>query len=279
MTWLESTSLDSREATVATTMTPYVSSSRRSSEWFYVWMGGICMVLPLGGFFGTYLVPVASGTFNEPSILHLHALFSFAWTGLFVTQGWLIARGRVVRHEAVGLAGIALATATFFTGVIIAIKAINAGIAAGNGEGARAFGIVSLTIMALFAGLFAAAIANIKRPDYHKRLMLMATVSIMPPALIRLIGMVATLSVRGPRQFGVGPRSVVAGMVTGTVAGVAADLLIVAAMVYEWRTNGRPHRVYWIAGSVILAVQILRIPMSSTGVWAGFTQALSSLAR
>ena len=257
----------------------YVPSSRITREWFYVWMGGLCMVLPLGGFLGTYLVPVVSGTFEEPTILHLHALFSFAWIGLFVLQSWLIARGRVVRHQAIGLGGIALATATFFTGVIIAIKAMNAGIGAGNGQSARAFAIVPFTIIATFAGLVAAAIANVKRPEYHKRLMLMATLSIMPPAVGRLIGMAATLTTGAPRQFGVAPPSVVAAMAISTVAGVAADLLIVAAMVYEWRTRGRPHRVYWIAGGIIIAVQVLRIPMSTTGAWTGFTEMLSSLAQ
>jgi hypothetical protein len=264
---------------VATSATTYVPSSRMTREWFYVWMGGLCMVLPLGGFLGTYLVPVATGTFEEPTIVHLHAAFSFAWIGLFVLQSWLIARGRVVRHQAIGLGGIALATATVFTGAIIAIKAMNAGIGAGNGQSARAFAIVPLSIIATFAGLVAAAIANVKRPEFHKRLMLMATASIMPPAIARLIGMAATLTAGAPRQFGVAPPSVVAAMAIGTVAGVAADLLIVTAMVYEWRTRGRPHRVYCIAGSIIIAVQVLRIPMSTTGAWTGFTEMLSSLAR
>ena len=264
---------------MATTATTYVSSSRSTHEWFYVWMSGLCMVLPLGGFFGTYLVPIARGSFEEPTILHLHALFSFAWIGLFVLQSWLIARGRVVRHQAIGLGGIALATATFFTGVIIAIEAMNAGIVAGNGQTARVVAIFPLTIIATFAGLVAAAIANVKRPEYHKRLMLMATLSIMPPSLARLIGMAVTLTTLGPRQFGVAPPSVMVAIAIGTVAGVAADLLIVMAMVYDWRKKGRPHRVYWIAGGIIVAVHVLRIPMSTTGAWTGFTEMLSSLAQ
>lgn len=251
-----------------------------SDKWFYVWMGGLCMLLPLGGFGGTYLAPTARGTFEEPTILHLHALLSFGWTGLFVVQSSLIAQRRVARHRTIGLAGISLATATFFTGVIVAIKAMDVGIAAGGGESARAFAIVPLSIIATFAGLVAAAIANVKRPEYHKRLMLMATASIMPPAIGRLIGMAAgSQTMLGPRQFGVPPPSVGAGLAAGTVVGIASDLLIVGAMIYDWRTKGRPHRVYWIAGGIIVAVQVARIPMSSTGAWTGFTDLLSSLAR
>lgn len=265
---------------MATTATADVRSSLATKEWFYVWIGGLCMVLPLGGFAGTYLVPIARGTFEEPMILHLHALLSFGWIGLFVLQSSLIARGRVVRHRAIGLAGISLATATFFTGVIVVIKAMNVGIASGGGESARAFAIMPLTIIAMFAGLCAAAIANIARPAYHKRLMLMATIQIMPPALNRLIGIAAGAQVLlGPRQFGVPPPSVNVGMGAGTVGGVASDLLILAAMIYDWRTKGRPHRVYWIAGGIIVAIQMLRVPMSTTGAWTAFTQVLSSLTR
>jgi hypothetical protein len=253
-----------------------------SDKWFYVWMGGLCMLLPLGGFGGTYLAPTARGTFEEPTILHLHALLSFGWTSLFVVQSSLIAQRRVARHRTIGLAGISLATATFFTGVIVAIKAMDVGIAAGGGESARAFAIFPLTIIVMFAGLCAAGIANMTRPAHHKRLMLMATIQLMPPALIRLIGVAAgSQTMLGPRQFGVPPPSVSvgAGLAAGTVAGIASDLLIVGAMIYDWRTKGRPHRVYWIAGGIIVAVQVARIPMSSTGAWTGFTDVLSSLAR
>src|SRR5262249_48508778 len=149
----------------------------------------------------------------------VHAALSFAWTVLFVFQSWLIARGRVTRHEATGLAGIALASATIYTGVIIAIKTMNVGIAAGQAEGARAFAIVPITVITMFAGLFAAAVANIKRPEYHKRLMLMATISIMPPALTRLVGMIVTHTLIAPKSLGT-----TIGRSFGTAPGIEADL-------------------------------------------------------
>ena len=178
-----------------------------------------------------------------------------------------------------GLAGIALATATFFTGAIVTIKAMNRGIAAGDEHSARALAIVSLTVISMFAGLFAAAIVNIRRPEYHKRLMLMSTIAIMPPALARLIAMAATRSLLGPQGVGAESLSVTAGFAFATLVGVATDLLVVVAMVYDWRTRGRPHRVYWIAGAIIIAIQALRIPIGTTGAWMGFTEILSSLAQ
>jgi hypothetical protein len=48
--------------------------------------------------------------------------------------------------------------------------------------------------------------------------------------------------------------------------GLASDLLIVAAMVHDKRERGRVHPVYWIAGGCVLAVQLLRAPLS-TSIW------------
>jgi hypothetical protein len=56
--------------------------------------------------------------------------------------------------------------------------------------------------------------------------------------------------------------------------GLIVDLLIVAAMIHDRRTIGRVHRVYWIAGAVVVAVQVLRVPFSSTHAWAQIVQAL-----
>ena len=39
--------------------------------------------------------------------------------------------------------------------------------------------------------------------------------------------------------------------------GIVADLFIVVAMVNDWRTRGRPHRVYAIGLPVVLAQQVL----------------------
>jgi hypothetical protein len=46
-----------------------------------------------------------------------------------------------------------------------------------------------------------------------------------------------------------------------------ADALIAAAMVHDARTRGRPHPAYLIGGAIMLAVQVLRLPLSTTPWW------------
>jgi hypothetical protein len=36
---------------------------------------------------------------------------------------------------------------------------------------------------------------------------------------------------------------------------------------YDMRTRGRPHPAYLIGGAIVLAVQVLRVPLSTTPLW------------
>ena len=38
-------------------------------------------------------------------------------------------------------------------------------------------------------------------------------------------------------------------------------------MIYDWRTRGRPHPAYLWGGGLTLAVQLLRVPLSTSGPW------------
>jgi hypothetical protein len=56
------------------------------------------------------------------------------------------------------------------------------------------------------------------------------------------------------------------------------DLLIVAAMIFDRKSRGRVHPVYWIAGAAVLAVQLLRVPLSATSGWTRVTHWLVALS-
>jgi hypothetical protein len=60
--------------------------------------------------------------------------------------------------------------------------------------------------------------------------------------------------------------------------GLAVDLLLVAAIVYDWRTRGRPHPVYLIGGALLLANQLLAVPISATPAWTAIATWVQSLA-
>jgi hypothetical protein len=53
--------------------------------------------------------------------------------------------------------------------------------------------------------------------------------------------------------------------------------LIAILAVRDWRMLGRPHRVYWIGGLVMIVAQLLRVPLARTGVWHSAMTALLAL--
>lgn len=153
-----------------------------------------------------------------------------------------------------------------FVGLATALHGIRQGLAQGYGDQARGFSIVAISSLVLFEGLVAAAILNVRRPDWHKRLLVVATASILQAAVARLV-LVFILH----QTPGVGPPP----PVTVTIGpAVVVDLLIVAGMVYDLRTRRRPHPAYLWAGGLTLALQVARVPLSTTAAWFAVTDFL-----
>jgi hypothetical protein len=259
-------------ATAAASTVPFPIAAR--GQQFYVRMATACLAVGVIGFAPTYWVPLVRGTLDVAPLTHVHALFFYGWLLLFVRQTALASSGRMTRHRELGVAGVALASGMCFVGLGMAVGSIRQSEAAGAGAAARAFSIVPVTGIAFFAALFAAAIVNVKKPEVHKRLMLVATVSMLQAAVGRWF--LLFLAPSRPAGF-IGPPPVPPVFVT-VMPGLISDLLIVAAMIYDRRTRGRVHPVYWYGGALVLAVQLLRVPLSTTSAWLRVTEWLVVLA-
>ena len=244
------------------------NSPRLDAQWFYVWIAGICVLIAFGGFIPTYWAKLATGTFKGAPMLHIHGLLFFAWTLFFLAQTTLVATGRTSNHRNWGMAGISLATAMGITVVLAAINSIKVAETIGMGDEARRFTIVSLSGLAMFAAFFALAIANVHRKDMHKRFMLLAIIPLMHAATARVfMAAFAPPDAKGPPPVFV-----------SIPPGIFVDLLIVAAIIHDWRKRGRPHPVYLAGGAIILAVQLLSIPISTTPTWMAIAKWVESLA-
>jgi hypothetical protein len=237
---------------------------------FYVTMAYLFVAIAFGGFFGTYWLQIARGTFNGSAMLHLHGLLFSLWTLFFLSQALLVANGRVRSHRSWGLLGISLATAMLFTGLAVSILGLHERLDAGFGESARAFTIVPVTAILTFAGFVIAAIVNRRRPEWHKRFMLIATVALLQAAVARFFFLAATGGGPGMRP-GFGPPMPIERTMT---AGLLVDLLIVAAIVHDWRSDRRVHPAYWWGFGIFLAVQLLRPVIGHTQAWYSFTDFL-----
>lgn len=242
---------------------------------FFVWIAAACAVIAFGGFAPTYWLQLPAGTFVGPPILHLHGALFFAWTVLLLSQATLAANGRFNHHRAWGLAGIALASAMVFVGIAAVISTLNTGLSEGYGDRSRAFAILPVSAIGLFAGFVVAAIANIKRPEAHKRLMILATLSLLQAAMARIFFVIITGGGPGLRP-GLGAPPPLA---IGLVPSLIPELLIVAGIIYDWRTRGRPHPTWLIGAAVITAVVVIRGMVADTPGWLAIADFLAGFGR
>ncbi|TLY81877.1 MAG: hypothetical protein E6K42_06565, partial [Gammaproteobacteria bacterium] len=147
------------------------SGLRSSERHFYLWMAGVFVLMAFGGFTPTYWAPVASGTFHGPPVLHIHGALLFSWTLFYFMQTAWIASGHTPTHRAWGLAGIALFSVMMCSILVAQITVMRLGDARGYGDAARRFAAVALCALPVSIGFFSLAIANVRRPETHKRLM------------------------------------------------------------------------------------------------------------
>jgi len=231
-----------------------------------------CAAVAFLGFAPTFFLPLAAGKFSAPPSVHVHSIVFFAWSLYFVYQAWLPASGQTGRHRSVGIIGVSLATAMTIFGFLAGVNSMQRSAAIGQTDAGIAFSIVPWSGILFFAVVFAIGIAMVRRPEVHKRLMLLAGISILDAAVARWF--MTFLAPPGPP----GPPGPPPVAVTIPPAFVAY-LLLVVAIVHDWRTRGRPHAVYVIGGLVLIAVKLLNLPISETHAWHTFAGGILALSQ
>jgi hypothetical protein len=235
-----------------TTVAP-PATARHTDRLFYSGMALAAVLTVVVGFAPSYYL---KGYFGAPAlstVLHVHGLLFTGWIVLFVVQTALVAARRTPVHRQLGVAGAGLAAAMVVVGVVTGIDAAQRGVAV-PGVPALSFLIVPLGDVAIFAALVAAALWWRRQPEMHKRLMLLATISILPAAIARWPGVLPL----GPVAF----------------YGIA-DLFIVVAIAYDLWTRGRVHPAYVWGGLLVVLSQPLRIAVSGTEAWLAVARFLT----
>ena len=171
-----------------------VPSVRRSSDRLFYAAASLAIIASVFvGFAPTYYLRSRFFPTPLPLLLHVHGVVFTAWILLFVTQTMLVAGRRVDLHRRLGVAGAALAALLVIVGLTTALVAARRNFAAGN-EGALTFLTIPFGDMLVFGMLAGAGIRYRRRSDVHKRLMLLAAVSILreqlPELKIRVVNIV-----------------------------------------------------------------------------------------
>ena len=216
----------------------------------YKWAAVLIPIIVVAGFARSYYLKGFFGGAALPGLLvHLHGIVMTLWVALFITQVWLIAAHRSRAHKRLGVFGAVLAASLVVVGVATAIAAGARN--ASQGAPALQFLIVPLFDMLVFAILVAAALYFRRRFDIHKRLMLLASISLLNAAVARIpFNFIAT---GGPLVF--------FGM---------TDLFMLACIALDTIKHHRLHRAFLCGALLIIASQPLRLMLAGTDAWIRF---------
>ena len=170
----------------------------------------------------------------------------------FVVQTALVSSRRVAVHRRLGIAGIVLAATMVVVGLRTAITAAANG-SAPPGADPLAFMIVPLTDMALFTVFVSMAFLKRRDREAHKRLMLLAYVSIITAAIVRIPGLASF----------------------GPLLAFALSLLFVGiGMLYDRVSRHHIHAVYLWGGALLFVSIPGRLALSGTRAWRAVAEFL-----
>jgi hypothetical protein len=136
------------------------------------------------GFSTTFILPMYRDTFVAPAIVHLHGALALSWIVLLIAQSFLVRLQLTPLHRRVGLIGLPLALGILLTGVMVAFWAARRDFPS-QGPIAASFIVGVFTTLTLFVLLVGLAIRWRRWPDWHKRLMLLASILVLWPAWFR----------------------------------------------------------------------------------------------
>lgn len=245
-----------------------VSSSRTR---FYLCLALGMSITAYWGFAYTYFIPVIAGAYPVVSpAVHVHGWSFFLWFLLLPFQALLIATDRVRMHVTLGAASLALAAVMVFTGVLVASVRIDQGLSATEPDEFTTFwsvfGQLIMYNMVLFVGFYGTAIAKRSKPALHKRMMVLASASVLPAAIFRIIvGLGGFYWLDTP------------GWVMPACM-LLPSVFIAVAMVYDRRTRGTVSGAYKIGLAVLLLVYGFGLVTAGTPAGQGVSKVMATFA-
>ena len=243
---------------------------------FYFWWAVAAVLTGFIGFIPSFWAPMVHGRHTSP-VITIHAFVGSAWLLFMVLQTWFVASGRTVRHRDWGLLGIALATLMVVFGVMAAIDQTQRAAAVGALDAGLSFMIVPMTQVFNFATFFTCAIVSTRRPEWHKRFLVMATAILMDAPVGRFL--LFYFVFRGHLPVPAGMPSPPPPVDSGNpVVMLLIGLFVIVPMIHDWRTRGWPHPAYLIGVPAGLLMSQLKPAISRTETWHTIAAWIFSLA-
>jgi uncharacterized membrane protein len=234
-------------------------SRRINDRKLYILAAILTPIIVLIGFARTYYLKGFFGTPNIPSrLVHFHGLIMTSWVVLFVVQVALVETKRTKTHQRLGILGSVLAALVFVFGTLTGLYAAARG--SSPGPAALQFLIIPLGDMFIFAILVGTALYFRRKLAVHKRLMLLAAINLLAPAIARIP--LSFIQNGGPLAF----------------FGLT-DLCLLACIAFDTIKHRRLHPAFLWGGLFIMVFQPLRLMFAGTDLWLTIATALVGLIK
>jgi FtsH-binding integral membrane protein len=245
------------EIGLATRVDKEVSTAQRLktflSRYFYLCMGLVMAGLVAWGFSRTVDHNLFHASPPRPLLLWMHGTAFSTWIIFFIAQSAFVRVHKVSVHRTLGWFGAGLATVMVPLGCTVAIVMTRFDMAVLQEKNVDSFLSIPFTDMLIFGACIGAAIYWRRKPEYHRRLIFIATCELMDAAIGRF-------------DFWFDHSIFYAGL----------DLLIVLGMARDYVVDGRVHKVYRYALPAMIVLQGLAIYLwrGNPAWWQAITHAI-----
>ena len=230
-----------------------------AKRYFFVAMAALVILTVFAGFAPSFYLRSSFHPDHELSILlHIHGLVFSSWVILFLVQTLLIANGSRALHQRLGWFAVCIAVVMLLLVAGATVEQMRRGSPleeVATDISLNLFGAI------MFGVPLAGAIYYRKRADWHKRLMLCATLGLLGAPVLRLILLTSNL------EF---PAAIIVGA-------VAADLFFLPCFVHDLLIRGSVHRAYTYALMLFIVSQIVMTKMPSWAPWLEFSRTAQRL--
>ncbi len=227
---------------------------------FFVAMGSAVIATVFAGFAPTFYL---RGHFVQDRpmslLLHVHGVVFSTWVAIFLFQTILISRGARRLHQRVGWLAVAVAASM----VVLVVAAMVEQLRRPGGFPPPPLALaLSVFDIFVFAILVGAAVHYRRRPDWHRRLMLSATILLLGAPMFRIvIHLIGTADMAK----------------VGIIATLLVDAFFLPCFAYDWMRMRRIHPAYLVALGLIIADQVAQARVVSWAPWIDFSMAMQRL--
>jgi FtsH-binding integral membrane protein len=222
---------------------------------------GLAVALSVTAFLGfapTYYLMGAMHAKPLPMLVHLHGIACTTWLLLLLTQTGLVMAGRRDLHRKLGLSALAVASVIIVLGLMVAFHAARSGRVNPGPFPPPTLLFYQFMTLGTFGIFVLLGIANRADAAAHKRLMMLASMALVLPALARIARMIQTAPLPANANGG----------------SILSNLFLIALAAYDWKSRGRLHRVTLWGGLAFVAAEAVRPIVGLSEPWQRFASGL-----